>query len=133
MKRLFLILLCVPLFWACGDSDDESNYLSKDAQVYSFKLIGENALENKTLADVKFTIDLIKCHIFNTTPIIIEKRLFKIDLTFSNNPPKEVFILYDERIDIWNKNIIIDFSKNPKINVIAADGISEKTYTIEIK
>lgn len=29
MKRLFLILLCVPLFWACGDSDDDTSNTEK--------------------------------------------------------------------------------------------------------
>ena len=133
MKKLLLIMLCMPLFLACSNDDDEEIFISKDAQIYSFDLVSDNEDYMKVLEQTIFTIDQIGKHIFNKKSIPIESKIFKANMSFSEYHPSGVFVIYPEKIEEWNASKSIDFSLNPKIKVIAQDGITERTYSIDIK
>ncbi|MFT3994784.1 MAG: DUF6242 domain-containing protein [Dysgonomonas sp.] len=136
MKRILYILLLCTLFVSCSSDDDkeEDTFLSKDAQIYSFKLIGENSEEQSILNNIHFSIDQFNKIIYYPNIIPINNRKYNIVMTFSKDAPSNVLIIYpNDSIVKWEYPKLIDLSLNPQIKVIAQDPTSERIYTISIK
>lgn len=135
MKKLLLLLLVLPFFISCSNDDkEEERFLSKDAQIYSFKLIGENNEEQSILNNIHFSIDQSSKSIYYPNIIPINNRKYNIAMTFSKDAPSDVLILYpNDSIVKWKYPKLIDLSLNPQIKVIAQDPTSERIYTISIK
>ncbi|NDW19856.1 hypothetical protein D0T53_13195 [Dysgonomonas sp. 216] len=152
MKLRYIVFLFVGLFFAFSCGDDNSSYtystISKDAQIYSFKLAATHLKEGDSLSraqdsirfikfnKTKFAIDQVKERIYNPDSLPYGMKLDKayMTLTYGTYGASKITLDYpnDTTYD-WTYTDSIKISKNFKIIVTAADGSSTKEYDVDIR
>ncbi len=142
-KFLLLFVLAALTISSCSDDEETTTTIgsSSDAQIYSFKLAAKpnNALDSTTypqIAKTKFSIDQFKLLIYNadSLPYRTAMRKFYATLAFSTSGTSSIHLVYPDTIMEWNKTDSVDFSiATPKFLVTAADGLSKKEYTLDLR
>lgn len=143
--KFSLIALLVFFIASCENSNEYiASYPSSDAQIYGFKVECEanNALDSinyPIMAKTKFAIDQFKQLIYNpdSLPYRTVLRKFLPTVAFGSSDVSDVKVQYaNDSIADWDgESDSIDFSTPlyPKFIVTARDGITKKTYTVDIR
>jgi hypothetical protein len=146
LKQIFQFLLftlfSIITLSSCNEdsSTTTAEGASADAQIYSFRVaaIAQNAIDSANYPVMEktiFAIDQFNERIYNidSLPYKTALKKFAVTLAYATNGIGKLQLVYPDSISEWNGSDSIDFSLNPKINVIAANGTSHKEYTIDIR
>lgn len=129
-STLFALILS---FASClGDSNDTVYTLSSDAEIYSFSLTHDSISQLKNADSTKFSIDQVNGLIYNADSLRCGTKIDrKLVMTYSGG----VGILNITNGDsTWiASGDSVDFAQPVKLKVWAADGVSTKLYTAEIR
>lgn len=146
-------LLLFLLFPSCSDNDTTTNYnsSSKDAQIYSFGISAiapiskdsvkraQDSIRFLQVNKTKFAIDQVAGVIYNPDSLPFGTILDTVKVAITFNPsysPSRVLITTPDSIQgyTWNLTDSVNFGKLPvTFTVTAADGISSKSYNIDIR
>lgn len=149
LKQVFKLSFAVFLVFilsSCNDNSSDYTQESnpKDAQIYGFKLAckaltGADSINYPIMAKTKFAIDQFRDLIYNPDSLPYKTTLkeFLPTLTFGAYGPSKVQLLYpNDSVATWeNITDSVDFSipLYPKFIITAADGVTTKTYTVDIR
>lgn len=135
MRKLLTLLLLATLFVSCSSDDDNMDFISNDAQIYSFSLRDTDNIDSK-INRINFAINQIESIIYNPDKLAKETKLDRIKLTISFNPIyniKSLRIITPDSSFIWDKSNYIDLSRIPiYFEIIAPSGYTKK-YSIDIR
>lgn len=145
IKFSFISLLSIALASCVGSDDYTTTYPSSDAQIYGLKIAGTatNAIDSinyPIMAKTKFAIDQFRQHIYNPDSLPYRtdlKKKLAATIAFNSAGVGKVSLLYaNDSVADWGGNSdSIDFStpSYPKFVLTAPDGVTKKTYTIDIR
>ncbi|MFV0419061.1 MAG: DUF6242 domain-containing protein [Dysgonomonas sp.] len=144
-KLSFAVLFVFILSSCNSDSSDytQDSY-SKDAQIYGFKLTckpitSADSVNYPIMAGTKFAIDQFRDLIYNpdSLPYKTTLKKFLATVSFGTYGIGKIQLLYpNDSVASWEDTTdSIDFStpSYPKFLVTAPDGVTSKTYTIDIR
>jgi len=141
-KLLFFVFTIFTLSSCNNDSDTITQIdASADAQIYSFALAAKaydaiDSLNYPILAKTSFSVDQDNRLVFNrdSLPFQTKLRNYAVTISYSSSAtPSKVELIYADSVAEWNGSDSIDFSLYPKFKVTAANGTSNKEYTIDIR
>lgn len=135
MKKLFLFALLTILAFVSCDKDDKIDFISNDAQIYSFSLKDVNNADSE-INRINFAINQVESVIYNPHRLPNGTELNRIKLLISFNPVynvQSIRIITSESSFIWDGTSYIDLSENPVYFEITAPSGYIKKYHIDIR
>lgn len=148
LKQVFKLSFAVFLVFVLSSCNDDSDYVqegySKDTQIYGFKLTAKPVTSADTvnypiLAKTKFAIDQFRNLIYNPDSLPYQTSLRKClaTINFGTSGVSKVELLYaNDSVASWESTTdSIDFSPKllPQFKITAADGVSSRIYTVDIR
>lgn len=149
LKQVFKLSFAVFfVFILSSCNSDSSDYTQesypKDAQIYGFKLTcksltSADSVNYPIMAKTKFAIDQFRDLIYNpdSLPYKTTLKKFLATINFGTYGAGKVQLLYpNDSVATWESTTdSIDFSTPlyPKFLITAADGVTTKTYTVDIR
>lgn len=144
MSKRILLYLCVAL--AAGavavscnsDSSDSSYSYSSSVAITSF-VLGEDDDVLENLDSVHFTIDLDRCLIYNadSLPVGTDVTKLLVELSYEsaysvNFNIKNGEVMTNDTTFEYSSSDSIDFSGEAYIIIVAADKVTQRTYTVNV-
>lgn len=133
INQLFrLSIFSLLSFMIACNSEDTVTALSTDAQITSFSLTANDTVIKK-LDQVFFTIDQLNEEIYNADSLPVGTDFTKLLAQISFNSASKAIIRYSSGDTLnYSSTDPIDFSVPFKIEVVAYDGVTTKTYNVKL-
>lgn len=131
-QLLRLSIFSLLLFMIACNSEDTVTTLSTDAQITSFSLTANDTVLTN-LDDVFFTIDQNKEEIFNADSLPVGTTFTKLlaEISFSSASKATIRYASGDTLN-YSSTDPIDFTGAFKIEVVAYDGVTSKTYNVKL-
>lgn len=131
-SRAWVLILTLLLLSSCLNSSDDNVEYSPDAQIYGFSLTSK-ADTSSLLSATAFTIDQINGKIFNLEPLPFQFEADSVLINIRGYSTYSPFALVELQMDSdstfnWIQSDSVAINKLKKINTIAPDGKTRKTY-----
>lgn len=145
MNKNFLLYLCTAIFIAASavscnsDSDDDTDEIYSSSTAITSFLLGEDDDVLENLDSVHFTIDLDRCLIYNADSLPVGTDVTKLLVTLGYESAYSINwrilngeVMTNDTTFTYSSSDSIDFSGEAYIIIVAADKVTQRTYTVNV-